>query len=327
MTTHHVVLLTYGEPPEADFRTQFAYSTRILLGLTRRVAPIPLFAVPFIALSRARLRVATWRAESYRSPIEDWTRKQAERLADALRAAAPERAWSVQVAYEFRAPLLERTLAALPPGDPVTVVPMYVADSEFTHAIAREKVQPFASQGRDVRVAPALDPDALAEITAAHVERELARRGFAPGPDTALVLAAHGTLITPPRPMETGRIATTRVAEGIALRLAPRFGKVVWAWLNHVLGGEWTSPPVDQALRDLAAAGIRRVVYLPYGFLADNAESQLEGRIALRAQPGFAETLHLPCLNDTGELATLLAGGIAAGEASANAQPRSAIGL
>jgi protoheme ferro-lyase len=65
---------------------------------------------------------------------------------------------------------------------------------------------------------------------------------------------------------------------------------------------------------------------MPYGFLADNAESQLEGRVALRAHPSFAGTLHLPCLNDSPELSALLAGSIVAGEAVSNAQPRSASG-
>ena len=70
MITRHVVLLTYGEPPAAAFVPQLAYSWRILRGLTRRVAPIPAFAVPLIALWRARFRVGLWRAHAYASPIE-----------------------------------------------------------------------------------------------------------------------------------------------------------------------------------------------------------------------------------------------------------------
>jgi len=51
---------------------------------------------------------------------------------------------------------------------------------------------------------------------------------------------------------------------------------------------------------------MERAVYFPYGFLADNAESQLEGRVALRALPGI-ESLHLPCLNDSPLLVEALA--------------------
>ena len=56
----------------------------------------------------------------------------------------------------------------------------------------------------------------------------------------------------------------------------------------------------------MAAAGIPRVVYYPYGFLADNAESELEGRIALAAHPAIAAR-HLPCLNDSAPLLAAIA--------------------
>ena len=307
MTRRHVLLLTYGEPPEAAFARQFAYSWRILFGLTRRVAPIPAAIVPLIAFNRARMRTAQWRQEAYRSPIEALTAGQVTQVAAALADLAPDVDWSVRVAYEFRKPLLEDVLAALPKDEPVQIIPMYLANSEFTHEMARGKVRPLIDSGRAVSVVPALDPGVLAELSARHIEAELARRNVVPGPDWALVLAAHGTLITPPRPMETGRIETTQVAEGIARRLAPRFGRVVWGWLNHVMGGEWTSPPADRAIRDLAAEGFRKLVYFPYGFLADNAESQLEGRIALRSAPLLERVEHLPCLNDSPDLARALA--------------------
>ncbi|MEP7026990.1 MAG: ferrochelatase [Candidatus Eisenbacteria bacterium] len=306
MSARHVALLTYGEPPEASFGRQFLYSWRILFGLTRLVAPIPAVVVPLIAFQRASLRAATWRRERYRSPIETITHEQADEVAAALEAQAPGR-WRVHVAYEFRRPLLEDLLAALPAEESLAILPMYLADSEFTHQMARVKVRKLVDAGRSVTVVPALDAETLAELSARHIESELARRNVEPGRDWALLLAAHGTLVQPPRPMETGRVATTDVAEGIARRLAPRFGKVVWGWLNHALGGKWTSPPADQAMRALAAEGYKKVVYFPYGFLADNAESQLEGRIVLRCAPGLERAEHLPCLNASPALARALA--------------------
>src|ERR1041385_7619372 len=69
-------------------------------------------------------------------------------------------------------------------------------------------------------------------------------------------------------------------------------------WLNHVYGGRWTEPAIEDALRQVAEAGFQRVVYYPYGFVADNAESELEGRVALRGRPELV-ALHLPCLNDS----------------------------
>lgn len=302
-----VVLLTYGEPATADFGRHLDYSRRILEGLTRRVAPIPRWAVPALALRRALLRTVTWTVERYGSPLEAITSAQAAALARALAARAPERTWRVHVAYEFRDPELPRVLADA--GKDALVVPLYLAASAFTHELAGETIERLNGTGRGARVLPALPADTLAEMSARHVERELRKRGIEPGPDWALVLAAHGTLVDPPRALNTGREATEAVAHGIARRLEGRFGAVVPAWLNHALGGRWTEPAADAAVRALADRGFRRIVYFPYGFLADNAESQLEGRVLLRAEKRLEQVVHLPCLNsDPGLIDGLAAG-------------------
>lgn len=310
MSRRHVVLLTYGEPPTPDFGRQFAYSWRILFDLTRLVAPIPSFAVPAIALRRASQRVGMWQAEDYGSPIESITRAQARGLGRALTKRDPDTSWQVHVAYEFRRPLLEGVLRSLPSGESVAVVPMYLTDSEFTHELSRRKLEARSASGLAATVVPALDPGVLAALSARHVENELICRRVTVDRDWALVLAAHGTLVRPPRPMNTGLEATIQVAQGIAHRLQGRFGRVVWGWLNHVMGGEWTSPAADQAVRQLAEEGFRRIVYFPYGFVADNAESQLEGRILLRAEPRLTSVVHLPCLNEAPAYLDALAGAV-----------------
>jgi ferrochelatase len=218
----------------------------------------------------------------------------------------------VHAAYEFRDPLLTGVLDRIPAAEPVDVVPMYVADSAFTHDLSRGTLAAWAKRrfpdGRPApaRVVPPLDEALFAGISARHVLDELSRLGIAPGNDWALMLAAHGTLLEPPRPYETGRGATECVCAGIAHHLGPHFGKVANGWLNHVYGGRWTQPPADVALRDIARAGFKKVVYYPYGFFADNAETQLEGRVALRGEPGLA-AVHLPCLNAAPALMSALA--------------------
>jgi protoheme ferro-lyase len=307
MSRCDVVLVTYGEPPRASFLSQLRYSWRILLGLTRSVAPIPRAMLPVIALVRARLRVKLWKDESYASPLEPLTADQARALERALRSHAPGFTWHVHVAYEFRDPLLPALLDRLPAESPVLVMPMYLADSAFTHELTRRcAAQWSARRGRrNVVVLPPLDEAAIATAAASHIERELMARGILPSPGVALLLAAHGTLLQPPRPIETGRAATERLAAAIGARLESRFGRVQLGWLNHVYGGKWTEPAADVALRDLEREGFRRVAYYPFGFLADNAESQLEGRVALRSAPGLAAA-HLPCLNADPDLITVM---------------------
>jgi protoheme ferro-lyase len=101
------------------------------------------------------------------------------------------------------------------------------------------------------------------------------------------------------------RCSSRRVRSKLGARLESRFGRVQLGWLNHVYGGKWTEPAADVALRDLEREGFRRVAYYPFGFLADNAESQLEGRVALRSAPGLAAA-HLPCLNADPDLITVM---------------------
>jgi len=310
MPVTHVVLVTYGEPPGPAFVDQLTYSWRILLGLTRTIAPIPRPVIPFIALSRARSRWRMWTDEAYESPLEPITVTQAARLREALSAREASTDWRVTVAYEFRRPLVADVLGGIPADEPVVVVPMYAADSDFTHGlsrgVARELAHARPAAGA-VRVAPALDAEVLGDAAAAHVRATVSRRDGWRGDDVALVLTAHGTLLQPARPIDTGLAATEALCQAIRTRLSDEFGLIVNGWLNHTRGGRWTEPPIDEALRKVAGAGFRRVVYFPYGFLADNAESQLEGRLALAAHPGL-EAWHLPCLNDSALLIDTIAG-------------------
>ena len=306
--TRHVVLVTYGEPTTASFSEQLVYSWRILVGLTRTVAPIPRPLLPLIALSRARSRNRMWTAAHYSSPLEPITVGQARQLEGRLRAATGD-AWKVHAAYEFRQPLLSEALASLPSDEPVWVVPMYAADSAFTHALSRATAQAHAASGNrrsEVRVLGPLHVDGLAEISAAHVLEHTAEDSGWKGEDVALVLAAHGTVLKPPRPIDTGLVATEALCQGITWRLAPHFGMVVNGWLNHTRGGKWTDPPIEEALLRVSEAGFRDVVYYPYGFLADNAESQLEGQMAAAARPEL-NVRFVPCLNGSPDLANVIA--------------------
>lgn len=209
--TVHVVLVTYGEPPTPAFAGHLAYSWRILLGLTRTIADIPRPLLPLIALARARTRNRTWTAEGYGSPLEALTARQAARVRAALSEARADVHWEVHVAYEFREPLLANAIAGLPAGDEVVVVPMYAAESAFTHALSRATVEAFVRANprpAPIRVLPALDAEVLGEASARHVLALTEDDGRWRGPGTAVVLAAHGTLLEPKRRVDNGLAAT-----------------------------------------------------------------------------------------------------------------------
>ncbi|HEX8031426.1 MAG TPA: ferrochelatase [Vicinamibacterales bacterium] len=301
----HIVLVTYGEPTTPSFVDQLIYSWRILLGLTRTVADIPAPLIPIIALSRARGRNSLWRRHTYSSPLEPITLAQAAQLRNALAQQSRDE-WKIHVAYEFREPLLDSVINRLSRDEVVVVAPMYAADSAFTHNLSRTTVEGL-DQGRPapVIVLPAIEADRLAEISATHVMESIAADGVSPA-STALVLAAHGTLIEPQKPIETGRLVTEQLCSGIEQRLSTSFGMVSNGWLNHSRGGKWTDPPIEETLKRVSEAGFRNVIYYPYGFLADNAESQLEGQLAAAGRPEL-KVRFVPCLNGSPALADVIA--------------------
>ena len=308
----HIVLVTYGEPITPAFVEQLVYSWRILLGLTRTVADIPAPLIPVIALSRARGRNALWKKHDYSSPLEPITLAQAAQLRDALARQTDDR-WKIHVAYEFRDPLLSTVIDQLPPDETVLVVPMYAADSSFTHDLSRTTVRNLNSGRRaPTMVLPAIDIDLLARVSANHVMHALGS-DTAKTSTSALVLAAHGTLLKPSKPIDTGLLATELLRCRIEQRLSGCFGIVVNGWLNHTRGGQWTEPPIEEALKRVSDAGFRDVVYYPYGFLADNAESQLEGQLAAAGQPEL-KVRFVECLNGSPDLADLIASQVLAAQ-------------
>ncbi len=308
MKRRHVVLVSYGEPATPDFAAQFGYSFRILQGLTRIIAAIPAPLLPLIAFARARGRRRLWRARGYGSPLEAITAAQATRVRSTLEDMDRGVAWTAHVAYEFRRPLLETVLRGLPPDEPVWIVPMYAADSAFTHALSRQtaaRVNDSHPRSAPLHVLSAIDVDHLATVSAQHVLREVSTTAIEAS-STALVLSAHGTLIEPSKPIETGLENTERLRRAIEARLTPAFGMVTHGWLNHARGGRWTEPPMDRTLRHVIEAGYRKAIYFPYGFLADNAETQLEGRVIAEGLPQL-EIRFVPCLNDSSALAEAVA--------------------
>lgn len=304
--TARILLLTYGEPVQPNWGTQYDYSRRILSRLTRLVAPIPRPALPILAAYRGWRRVSLWRSERYTSPLARMTRKQASALEAALRESEPGVAWEVVPAFEFTPPLLEDVLRERGTSGPERLVflPMYLVDCDFTTGISRRWLAEEAARGSPATPAPQYvipwdRDDELVALMARFVLERTSEMDWSESqwPSTGLLLGVHGTLVEAAPGVDTGLEATRDFYRRLSALLAPRFAVASIGWLNHWWGGKWTSPDLRTAARRMAAGRIRKAVYFPFGFLADNAETQLEGRRIFRRIPEL-EILHLPCLND-----------------------------
>ncbi|MBE7558261.1 ferrochelatase [bacterium] len=312
-----VLLLTYGEPPRARFRDQYDYSLLILKRLTLKVAPIPRFLLPWIAFKRARGRVSGWREAAYSSPLEAITTRQVEALRQALAGRDPSRDYDVRAVYEFRRPLLPEVLASLAPDrfDATLLMPMYLADSDFTTGISRGDLLDYQKRfGAPPSPSPRYvcsfsDDNRMDELMERFVLSQLENHAWNEQRcrESALLLGVHGTLVNAPAGIDTGLGTTRCFYQRLHDRLASRFAYTSVGWLNHTLGGEWTSPDLTTAVAETERRGICSVVYYPFGFLADNAESQLEGRLVFQQHPALS-VLHLPCMNDWPPFIDYLAG-------------------
>jgi ferrochelatase len=303
--TKHVVLVTYGEPTEPGFKDHLVYSWRLMQGVARSTADIPAALLPLRALRRAHERASLWRKHVYRSPLEPITLAQAAQLRNAL-ARQTQETWKIHVGYEFREPDLFEMLKGLSRREMVIVVPMYAADSGFTHKLSRQSAE-YLDKRRPapIIVLRPLEVEKLASISATHVMQSLPS-GIELG-QTALVLAARGSLLKPSKEeVETGRITLERLGQAVARRLTGNFGMVATGWLNYGRGDKWTAPPIRETLRRVSDAGFHDVVYYPYGFLADSSESQLFGQLAVASQPQL-KVRFVPCLNGSFELAEAIA--------------------
>lgn len=312
--------LTYGEPAENEFTPQFLYSWSILNRLTRRVAPIPRFVTPLLAARRGNERVKKFSELGWNSPLEENSRKQVEALRARLNEMRPDITWDVHLVYEFRHPYIWSFLEKMEsdPPDEIVMVPLYVADSDFTSGVSRTDLERFDRRvrrrmGRNPLPAPRYlegygFDERSGEVLADFIWQYVREAGWTEekAREAVLILGAHGTVINPPPGVNNSAKETRILFGNIRKHLRHRFADVRIGWLNHVLGGVWTFPEVADSARESQERGIRKVVYFPFGFPADNGESQLEGKGQLD-EFEWDDMLYLPCPNEDPRYVNLIA--------------------
>lgn len=315
-----VIAITYGEPQNDSFGEQWRFSNRILAKLTRLVAPIPKIAVPFIGAWRGYSRSKIWRTENYSSPLESISRRQVECIQNALDARNDGNAWRVHLAFEFRNPSLCEILNRIRKlsCERLVLVPMYLATSDFTSGISERDFDTYQKKNKFPfpkarMVAMRVCHREISRVMAEFIRKQAQARDLTPERlrETGLLLGCHGTVIKPPRGVaDTGYNDTRQVYDNLENELKSEFKAVAIGWLNHRLGGEWTTPTLETSAKTMREQGIREFVYFPFGFWTDNAETQLEGRVILR-KLGITAYHHVPCVNDDPEFIRLLAERIA----------------
>ncbi|MCX6179808.1 MAG: ferrochelatase [Chlorobiales bacterium] len=318
-----VVVTTYGEVENLTIRNLWPSSRRILKVVTRQIVKIPTALIYFIADYRSTKHYINWKLNRYNSSLLAINRAQKNRLAGFIAQSGSQFLSHADVkvvdAYYFVPPYLDDMLQQfLHDYDGVVVVPMIPVESSFSCGVACQmvidvygdsaftKVKVLSKLWKDERLHQ-IYIDYLFEQLSADVRRQ--KNG-----KTGLVLAIHGTLVkdragNPPK-VFTGLEETIAFFEVMKhkIMIDPRniFSDVRQGCMNHSTGGEWTSDTIEKALADYKEEGYEGVVMFPYGFFADNSETEYDAFKKLDAS-GFPVTQYVRCINDSPAFAQWLA--------------------
>ena len=303
-----VLIVNLGTPEATDYWSMRRYLREFLSD--RRVIETPrLLWLPILHLfvltrrpaKRGRDYASIWNRELDEGPLKTITRSQAEKLAKALGGGGR---LEVDWAMRYGEPAIAPRLAALMAKgcDRILLVPLYPQYCAATTATVCDKAFEALRAMRwqpTLRVAaPYYDDPVYVEAVARSTRASLAKLDFEP---EILLASFHGI----PRayfdqgdPYYCQCAKTTRLVRA-ALGLSEQ--RLLMTFQSRFGPAEWLKPYTADAVKGLAAAGVKRLVVLTPGFAADCLETLEEigvenaGYFKAAGGERFAA---LPCLND-----------------------------
>jgi ferrochelatase len=134
-----------------------------------------------------------------------------------------------------------------------------------------------------------------------------------------LMLLFHGTLVEE----RNGKVPSFRTGHLESLLFARRltsliesdarnrWGRVVTAFLNHDVGGKWSSPSFEEACHQFVGATCRQLSLFAAGYFSDGNETVHRSSHPALSRPEL-EVEAIPCLNDSSSFIACLAGKVVA---------------
>ncbi len=309
-----VVVTTYGEVEAVTVKNLWPSSRKILKVVTRQIVKIPAAMIYFVADYRSTKHYINWKLNRYRSSLLSINRAQKATLARVLAESGNDFFSKADVevfdAYYFVPPYLDDLLPQLQHEfDGIIVVPMIPVESAFSCGVACQMVIDLYgdSMFAHVRVMSKLwKEDRLHRIYIEYLFGQLSPsvRHCQKG-KIGLVLVIHGTLVknragNPPK-LFTGLDETIAFFEEMKGKIMADpeniFSDVRQGCINHSTGGEWTADTIEYALEEFRREGYEGVVMFPYGFFADNSETEYDACKKLEAAD-FAVSQYVRCIND-----------------------------
>jgi len=308
-----VVIVTYGEVEKLTVGNLWPSSRRIVKVVTSQIVKLPDALVYFLADYRSTKHFIDWKLNHYRSSLLAINRAQKDAVEGFVAKSTHPVLSRVKVdifdAYYFFPPYFDEMMREFQDTyDGVVVASMIPVESAFSCGLACRMIEEVYGDIRftKVRMLTKLWMDErLQQIYVDYLFSQISPEvRSAKSGKIGLVLVIHGTLVrdkkgNPPK-VFTGLDETIRFFEMMRSRIMADSGNIFQeikqGCMNHSAGGEWTSDTVEKALRFFRAEGYDAVVMFPYGFFADNSETEYDARKQLD-KSGFPLSQYVRCIN------------------------------
>ena len=305
-----VIMVGHGEAETAGFLDNFAM-TRHTLSHASGVMSIPRPLQLLISLGAGLKNSSRFRRINYVSPQNELTRKQAAAVGRRL-MQHPEKedlVFEVFPAFFVTPPFFEEVIDNTRCHD--VQIMLYMAPVENSlncGSICGYLKGNYAGQElAGVKVVSRFwEDESLLHVYHDHIFQHAALCGDGGTAQSALVLVFHGTLVADARgnapSFHTGLEETMAFGESLRkfIRSDARnsFGQIHVSFLNHDVGGEWTTPSLEQTLDRLKKEDTEHVALFSAGFFSEGNETLLKAKEAL-LKSGIGSTSYIPCVNDS----------------------------
>jgi len=305
-----VILAAHGEAESAGFMENYRVSRRTLqhASTVMAVPPVLQTGISLFSTLKKKLRPA-----ANGSPHNRITRQQAELLQRYLDACSlnSDVSFAVLSAFSASDPAVEEVIDATSHCDARILVSMSPVDNDLTCGqLCRYLGGKLTTDdlSRVTVISRFWSDPTLYGLCAGHVVAESASHGLQRSEANTLLLLFHGTLVgdsrgEPPR-FRTGRHETAHFAEQLTAAIEKDathpYGRVVTAYLNHDVGGEWTKPSFEEVAGQLRRSGVANVALFAAGYFADGNETLHRAEELRRMTSSSAAVRSIPCMNASG---------------------------
>ncbi len=311
-----IILAAHGEAETPGFMENYRV-TRQTLAHASLVMPIPGTLQRVIAISSSLKK--RFRRDAEGSPHNRVTREQVGALQRYLNEslAAEQFDFGVYAAFAASPPYVERIIDRTRSSDAQVIVSMAPIDNTMSCGMLCSYLASSRTQNElgNVRVLSRFWSDErLYPVYCDHLFEKSGLFASERNEERILLLLFHGTLVAdekgePPR-FRTGQEESMMFAQRLRHEILKDsrnpYGRVMTAFLNHNVGGEWTKPSFEEIALQLRAESSASVALFGCGYFADGNETIRRSEELVQSR-SVREATTIPCLNSAPAFTAYLA--------------------